>query len=155
MGTFYGSGPGQDLAEVVDRLSADELYTVLGEDVVSLIEALADVEDRSAILRRIATEMLRDRANDLMARSDIRETCFNAILPEKRIELADRLGVTDVETLRTMDPTQDARTWQAFLGFFGIDARGAAPFAIDPQQEVVRPEFGLFSASAAHSRSCL
>ena len=105
MGTFYGSGPGQDLAEVVDRLRADELYTVLGEDVVSLIEALADVEDRSAILRRIATEMLRDRANDLMARSDIRETCFNAILPEKRIELADRLGVTDVETLRTMDPT--------------------------------------------------
>ncbi len=144
MGIFYGSGPGQDLAEVVDRLSTDELYTVLGEDAVSLIEALADVEDRSAILRRIATEMLRDRANDLMARSDIREACFNAILSEKRIELADRLGVTDVDTLRTMDPTQDAKTWQAFLGFFGIDVRGAAPFAIDPQQEVVQPEFGLF-----------
>ena len=144
MGTFYGSGPGQDLAEVVDRLSTDELYTVVGKDVVSLIEALTDVEDRSSILRRIATKMLRDRANDLMARKDIRETCFNAISPEKRIELANWLGVTDVATLRTMNPTQDARTWQAFLGFFGIDARNAVPFATAPQQEVVRPEFGLF-----------
>ncbi len=144
MGIFYGSGPGQDLAEVVDRLSTDELHTILGKDTVSLIEALAGVEDKSAMLRRITTEILRDRANDLMVRSDIRETCFNAISPEKRIELANRLGITDVDTLRTMNPTQDAKTWQAFLGFFGIDAHDAAPFAIAPQQETIRPEFGLF-----------
>ena len=141
---FYGSSPGQDLAEIILRLSADELRAVLGEDVISLIEALASPENRVATLRRIATDMLRDRADDLMARSDIRKICFNAMSLEKLTELASRLGMTNVDAVRAMDPAQDARTWQAFLGFFGIDARGAAPFTIEPEQAGVQPKFGLF-----------
>ena len=141
---FYGSSPGQKLTEIAHRLSADELRKVLGEDVVSLIEALANPEDRVATLRRIAPDVLRDRADDLMSRSDIREICFNATSLGKLTELANRLGVTNVDTLRAMDPARDTNTWQAFLGFFGIDARTAAPFAMEPEQEGVRPEFGLF-----------
>ena len=141
---IYGSSPGQDLTEIVYRLSADELHAVLGEDLISLIEALASPEDRDATLRKIATDILYDRADDLMARSEIREICLNSMSLDKLGELASRLGVANVDAVRAMDPTQDARTWQAFLGFFGIDTRGAAPFAMEPEQEAVRPKFGLF-----------
>ena len=126
------------------HLSTDDLYTVLRKDVVSLVEVLANPEDRIVILRRIATDMLRDRADDLMARSDIRKICFNAMSLEKLTELAGRLGMTNVDTVRAMDPTQDTKTWYAFLGFFGIDARVAAPFSMEPVQVGVQPEFGLF-----------
>ena len=144
MATFYSSGPGQDLDEIVDRFSVDELCTVLGEDVVSLIEMLSSLDDRVETLRKSATDMLCNQADVLMARSDIREICFNATLPEKLRELAGRLGVIDVNAVRTLDPTENAKTWQAFLGFFGIDTRGVVPFTADPDREEVLPEFGLF-----------
>ena len=79
-----------------------------------------------------------------MARSDIREICFNAMSPGKLTELVNRLGVMNIDALRTMHLTRDTETWQSFLGFFGIDAREAAPFVIEPEQEGVRPKFGLF-----------
>ena len=144
MATFYGSGPGQDLDEIVDRLSVDELCTVLGEDVVSLIEMLSKPDDKVATLRKSATDMLRNQADVLMARSDIREICFNAISSEKLRELAGRLGVTDVNAVRTLDPTENAKTWQNFLEFFGIDTRGVVPFTAEPDREGVPPAFGLF-----------
>ena len=145
MATFYGSGPGQDIDEIVDRLSVDELCTVLGEDVVPLIELLSNPDDRVAKLRKSAIDMLRNQADVLMARSDIREICFNATSSEKLTELAGRLGVTNVNAVRTLDPTENAKTWQKFLGFFGIDTRGAVPFATEPNQVGIRPEFGLFT----------
>ena len=140
---FYGS-PGQTLAEIVAHLSTDNLYTILGKDVVSLIEVFASPENRVTTLRRIATDMLRDRADDLMARSEIRKICFNAMSSEKLTELADRLGMTDIDSIHSIDPTLETKTWQAFLGFFGIDARVAAPFATEAEQAGVQPEFGLF-----------
>ena len=144
MTTFYGSGPGQNLDEIVDCLSVDELYTILGEDVVSLIKMLSSPDDRVARLRKSATDMLRNQADVLMARSDIREICFNATSSEKLRELAGRLGVTDINAVRTLDPTENAKTWQAFLGFFGINTRGVVPFTAEPDREDVLPEFGLF-----------
>ncbi len=144
MATFYSSGPGQDIDEIVDRLSVDELCTVLGEDVVSLIEMLSSPDDRVATLRKSATDMLRNQADVLMARSDIREICFNATSSEKLRELAGRLGVIDVNAVRTLDPTENAKIWQTYLGFFGIDTHGAVPFTVEPDREGVLPEFGLF-----------
>jgi len=142
--TFYGSSPGQNLADVVARLSVDDLRLILKDDIVSLVEALAHPEDRISVMRGITTDMLRDRANDLLARSDIRTICLNATSLEKLSELAGRVGAANVDALRTMDPAQNAETWWSFLGFFGIDGRGAAPFTVEPERESVRPEFGMF-----------
>lgn len=145
---FHGNSPGLNLSELVERLSADDLRAILNDDVVSLVESLSGLQDRNATLRRIAAEMLRDRASEMLARHDIREACFNAMTGEKLAELAGRVGVETTDALRAMDPTQETETWRSFVGFFGIDTRGAAPFAAMPERESVKPAFGLF----AHQR---
>ena len=143
-GGFHGRGPGQDLTEIVDRLSEDDLCGMLGEEVVSLIQALTVGENETERLRRVAAAMLYDRADDLLASAHIREMCFRSMAAEKLEELARRLDMAHISALRTVDPRQDARTWQTYLGFFGIDAQGAVPFTLAPNRESVRPEFGLF-----------
>lgn len=141
---FVGAGPGQDLDEIVGRWSADNLGTVLGRDVVELVGALTGAPDRLAMLRRIAGRFLRERPDEMMARHDIRRLCLNAMSTQKFEELAERLGAADAGAVRDIDPTQEGKTWQAFLGFFGIDLRGAALFAAALDQETVRPKFGIF-----------
>ena len=78
-GAFYGDNPGQDLAEIVDRLSADDLRIVLGKDVVSLIQSLSRLESSTERLRRVAAIMLRDRADELLPSTAIREMCFRSM----------------------------------------------------------------------------
>ena len=143
-GAFFGDTPGQDLAEIVDRLSEDDLRIVLGKDVVSFIQALFRLESSTERLRRVAAIMLRDRADELLPSTAIREMCFRSMSSEKLKELARRLDIEDVSVLRTDDLRQDASRLRRYLGFFGIDSRGAVPFAMGPQCEEVQPEFGLF-----------
>ena len=141
---FSGLSPGQDLAEIVCRISDDDLRTVLGDDVVILIEARTLPNEFIPKLRRIATKALRDRGSDLLCRQDIQNACFNAMSSEKRKELADRLGVDNVASVNARTLTKDAELLEKFLGFFGIDTHGVVPFEKEPNAEAVRPKFGLF-----------
>ena len=141
---FVGTGPGQDLDEIVGRWSADNLETVLGRDVIELVGGVTGVPDSLEMLRRITIRFLRERAGEMMARRDIRKLCLDAMSTEKIEELAQRIGTVNISAVRAMDPTQDGKTWNAFLGFFGIDFRGGALFAASLDQETIRPTFGLF-----------
>ena len=138
------SGPGQNLDEVIQHLSPVELATILGEDVVSLINRLIDPEENIAILRQVATGVLRDRPEVLLARRDVRRIVYDAMSDEKLTEFADRLGIPNVRLIRTLDPTEDDRICETFLGFFGIDTRDPVFFSVEPERQCVRPEFGLF-----------
>ena len=144
MEEFYGNSPGQDLAEVVNRISIDDLYKILGKDIISLVEAISDPKDINLTLRRIATEMLREQAYTLMARRDIQKICFNVMSEGKLTELVNRLGVKDIAVFRSLDLTENTKTWQSFLGFFGIDTHEAVPFSLEHELEEVRANYGLF-----------
>ena len=143
--SFHGGSPGQDLTDIVDSLTENDLCVVLGNEVVSLIRALTQSDNTTERLRSVAATILRDRADDLLASAPIRDMCFKSMSLEKLDELARRLDVSDTNELRTVDPQRDVRTWQTYLGFFGIDVRGPVPFSLAPEREVVRADFGLFS----------
>ena len=144
MEAFYGNSPGQDLAEIVSRISMDDLYKILGKDIISLVEAISDSTDINLTLRRIATEILREQAVTLMARRDIQKICFNAMSEGKLTELVNRLDVKNITAFRSLDVTENTKTWQSFLGFFGIDTHEAVPFTLENEQEDVRANYGLF-----------
>lgn len=141
---FYGNSPGQDLAGILDHLTDKEFRTILGEDLVSLIQATSQSNTYADNLRQIARRVLHDRADDLMARTEIQQMCLSRMSSEKREELVQRLGLKHIEALRTADLTNDANRWKTYLGFFGIDARGPAPFTRDPDRESVQSSFDLF-----------
>ena len=143
-GAFFGDTPGQDLAEIVDRLSEDDLRKVLGKEVVLLAQALFQPERSTERLRRVAATILRDRADELLPSTVIREMCFRSMSSQKLKELARRLDIEDVSALHNYDFRQDTTRLQRYLGFFGIDARRAVPFTMEPQCEEVQPGFGLF-----------
>ena len=141
---FYGGGPGQDLSELVDQFSYDELSAVVGEDIIALVDAVSSSEEQATILRHIAAKLLQERTVEFLVRSDIRAICLKALSFEKHRELADRLGFQDIDMVRTFDPTIDANTWRKYREFFGIDTHGAKPFVIEPEKKVVRAKYGLF-----------
>ena len=149
MPTVSGSGPGQDLSEVVNRFNYTALQAVLGTDVVALIDAVTDPSDRMPTLRRVAVNAFRNQPNELMHRPDIRQMCLHATSAAKLNELAARLAVPDMDTLLTIDLSQDSTSWQAFVGFYGLDSHGAASSTLPLAQEVVLPQYGLFP----HQRS--
>ena len=144
MSGFFGSGPGQELADLVDRLNVDELYAIVGDDIVSLVKTVSDSDDYETVLRKMTVSVLQDQPEELLRRGSIRELCFNYMSTNKLEELAERLGVHDVNSVHSTDPTTDSSTWRRFLEFFGVDQRGAVPFVLEPEQDVVRPKYGLF-----------
>ena len=86
--SFVGTSPGQSLEALVERMSQYNLGIVLGKDVLELIDALKGVPDKQATLRGIAVTFLRDRANEVMVRPEIRATCLDTMSVEKLSELA-------------------------------------------------------------------
>ena len=126
------------------RFSDVELRTILGDDVVTLIKAITSAQEISSKLKEIATDVLRNQGNDLFARKEIQEICFDAMSSEKRAELAGRLGVTDINAVIPFYPTTDKAVWQDLLGFFGINTSGAVPFTKQPDKKVIQPKYGLF-----------
>ena len=130
----FTSGPGQDLDEVVQNLNPVELVTILGQDVVSLVDRLVDPEEKIAILRQVAAGVLRDKPDVLLARRDVRRIVYGVMSDEKLTEFADRLGVPNVRLVRALDPTKDDRICETFLGFFGIDTRGPVFFSVEPER---------------------
>ena len=142
--TFSGTNPGQSLGDIVDRMNQNSLGTVLGKGVLELIGTLENLTDKQETMRRMAVTFLRDRADETMARPEVRTICLNAMSKEKLSELAKRIGASGIAALHEVDFSKDIDTWHAFLGFFGIDARKAAPFAAALERETIHSEFGLF-----------
>lgn len=143
--SFAGTSPGQSLEEVVERMSEDSLGVVLGKDVLELVSALKGHSGKLATARRVAVTFLRDQVDQTMVRSEVRAACLDTMSQEKLSELAERIGAADVVELRELDPSAEPVAWQDFLGFFGIDTRGIAPFVATLGRETVRSKFGLFS----------
>ena len=141
---FYANSPGQDLAGIVERLTESDFRLVLGEDLISFIHAISQPDNCIENLNEIAKRVLHDRADDLMARTEIQQMCLRSMSREKRKELVQRLDLPHIEALQTAELTRDAAMWQTYLGFFGIDARGTAPFTRALDQEGVQPRFDLF-----------
>lgn len=144
MTTFYGAGPGQDLSEVVDRLSFRNLTLVLGPAVATLIDAVADSTDRTAALRRAVLQTFRAQPTALLSRQDIREICFGATSSNKLKELQRRLALPHAQALRKAQFPPDAPAWQTLLEFYGLDTHGESLFASQPDQELISPHFALF-----------
>ena len=142
--TFLGVGPGQKLEEIVGRMSHDDLSVLLGKDVLELIHALGDLSDKHETVRRVAVTFLRDRADEIMIRPEVRTICLNAMTNEKLYELARRIGAGSPDALHGSDPSKDSQTWHAFLGFFGIDSR-TAPLSAPSDRKTIHPQYGLFS----------
>ena len=142
--TFSGTSPGESLEDIVERMNQNSLGIVLGKDVLELIGTLDSLPDKQEAMRRMAVTFLRDRADETMIRSEVRTICLNAMSKDKLYELAKRIGVKGIAALHEVDYAKDPDRWHAFLGFFGIDARNAAPFAGALERETVHSEFGLF-----------
>ena len=142
--TSSGISPGQNLEDIVERMNQNSLGIVLGRDVLELIGTLENLPDKQEAMRRMAVTFLRDRTDETMTRPEVRTICLNAMSKEKLSELANRIGVKGIAALHEIDSSKDTDMWHAFLGFFGIDARNAVPFAEALERETVHSEFGLF-----------
>lgn len=140
--------PGQNLEELVSRMSVDSLSEIVGEDIVRTVTALNPLGGIATALRRVAHNFLRLRPEELFGNSRIRRICYDGMTVEKIDELVLRLGLDDRRQLPSFDPSNDGADWQRYLGFFGIDAGGAAPVHVDLDSEDVASGFGLF----AHQR---
>lgn len=140
--------PGQNLEELVSRMSVDSLREITGDDIVATVTALNPPGGLTSALRRIAHDFFRLRPEELFCKNSIRRICYDAMTTEKLDELATRLALDDRRQLAAFDPLSDSTAWQRYLGFFGIDARTTAPVRIDPDLEDVASAYGLF----AHQR---
>ena len=140
--------PGQDLEQLVSRLSVDHVGELLGEDVVATVAALKPPKGTPAALRRIAHDFFHFRPDDLFGSARIRGICYDAMTNDKLDELATRLSLDDRRGLRNFDPLHDSATRHHYLGFFGIDAGAATPAQLEPDLQDAEPSFGLF----AHQR---
>ena len=145
------SSPGQDLQELISRLSVDHIEQLLGEDVVATVSALKPRSGVAAALRGIAHDFFHYRPDELFGSPRIRGICYDAMTTDKLDELASRLSLDDRGRLRGFDPLHDTAMWQRYLGFFGIDARAATPSQLEPDLQDAEPSFGLF----AHQRQAV
>lgn len=136
--------PGQDLEELVSRLSVDHVGELLGQDVVGTVAALEPRNGTPAALRSIAHGVLHTRPDELLGSTRIREICYGAMTTQKLDELATRLSLGDRRALHSLDPFRDSSTRRTYLGFFGIDAVAATPAPLNPDLEDFNPAFGLF-----------
>lgn len=143
-GPILIDSPGQDLLEIVQRMPEKGVTTILGHDLVALLEVMPGIADRLAAKRSVGVRLLQDSADDLLSRSSVRKLLFDCMSEAKQQELAARLGLSQSASLRSFDPTIDVHTWQRFLGFFGIDGRAAVPFTPEPTHSKIVARLDLF-----------
>ena len=136
--------PGQDLEELVSRMSLDRLSEIVGDDIVKTVTVLSPPGGLASALRLIAQRFFSLRPEEMFGNSRIRKICYDAMTSEKLSELAERLGFEDWRQVETLNPFDDTNVWNRYIGFFGIDARGAAQVYVDPAEANVEPMAGLF-----------
>ena len=118
---YYGGSPGQNVDDIVEQMNESDLRTILGDDGISIFAAISEPKNKLERMHRVATNLLRNHANNLLVRSDIREIFLNYMSSGKRVELVQRLNLLNIVALASIDPINDAVTRQKYLGFFGID----------------------------------
>lgn len=143
-GSFAGSGPGQNLAELVERISTDKFPKIIGDDIAALVNALPGTPNSTEALRHVVVRLLLGRAEELLSSEAARQILIKEMSHTKLDELKNRLGVADDIDIATFDPTLSASTWQRYLSFFGIESRVASPSVSYPDQAEIKPEYGLF-----------
>ena len=84
---FAGSAPGQNLAELVERISTDSLSTIIGEDVAALVKAMPDTSDPDEALRYVSIQLLQGRAEELLSNGKVRQLLINELSHAKLTEL--------------------------------------------------------------------
>ena len=136
--------PGQDIEELVSRLSVDSLQQIIGKDIVSTVTVLGSPNSLVPTLRQIARDVFHYRPDELFGSKQIRTICNEAMTTEKLDELAERLGLEDRRNLESFDPLRDTKTWERYQGFFGIDTGSTASTRFEPDQQDVGPKFALF-----------
>ena len=141
---YYGGSPGQNVDDIVEQMNESDLRTILGDDGTSIIAAISEPKNKLERMHRVATNLLRNHANNLLVRSDIREIFLKYMSSEKRVELVQRLNLSNIVALASIDPINDAATRQKYLGFFGIDVQGATPFLKSPDKTGISSKYGLF-----------
>ena len=136
--------PGQDLEELLARLSADDLTELLGPPLVSTVVALADQDALVPAFRNVALTLFRLGPEDVWRRHSVQQMCYGAMTNAKLDELARRLSLPGREDLQNVDPIADPVMRNQFFGFFGLDAGPSAAELVDPDREQINTDFGLF-----------
>jgi DNA repair protein RadD len=139
--------PGQDLEAIFDRIPYDAIKSILGEDVCKTVSYVVKSESAIAQLRKLATHAVYTRPEEYFSQASVRALIHESLSATKVSELCGRIGIKR-DDLGAFDPSDDPRHWDRYLGFFGIDARQAAPFHAELPLEPVAANFGLF----AHQR---
>ena len=140
--------PGQDLQQLISRISVDDIRGIVGDDIVRTVDLLNPADGLASTLRKIAHNLFHVRSEDLFGATSVRTLCYEAMTTEKLDELALRLALKDRQELPGFDPMCNTKAWRRYLGFFGIDAATATPIQPQPDREEIDSEFGLF----AHQR---
>ncbi|MGE0108952.1 MAG: DEAD/DEAH box helicase [Bdellovibrionales bacterium] len=141
------TGPGQSIDQLVACLSVNELSNILGDDITAIITSLFPIK-KEETLKSIAATYIRNKADEIFSNRDFRNILFDSMSVEKKDELVKRLEISSIEKLKRLNSSEDKDRWSKMLGFFGVDAKTIIPFSLDPDQEDVMPEFGLFPHQA-------
>jgi len=137
-------GPGKDIDEVIKNMHVDSLKKVVGDDIVETIRSVSPETELPYSLRRVASNVLSNQPQRHFSSPEVRALIYNNMSTESLNGLAKRIGVSDIEALKRTDPSREADTFSAFLGYFGIDLRSSTISTVEPDQEAVSPNFGLF-----------
>ena len=137
-------GPGQDLEEVINNMHVDSLKKVVGDDIVETLRSVSPEAELPHSVRRVASNILFNQPQRHFSSPEVRALIYNNMSAEALEGLSKRIGVSSVEALKKTDPGKDTHMFSAFLGYFGIDLRSSAISTIEPDQEAVSPNFGLF-----------
>jgi superfamily II DNA or RNA helicase len=141
---YAGSGPGQALEPVLERLTIKDLQIVVGSGVLPLLPAGSE-RDRTA-LSQAALRRIRDRPRAIFGDPELRRTILRNLDPGKFRELQHRL------TKGGLDPASDltgAAAWPVAAGFFGLQSEETAGAGRLLATQPIASKFGLFP----HQRS--
>ena len=69
--------PGQDLPELVRRMSEKDVTAILGDDLVAVLDVMPGITDRLTAKRSVAVRLLQDSADALLSRANIRKLLFD------------------------------------------------------------------------------
>ena len=143
MGGPSSGGPGHGAAQVVSNFTRAQFRTVLGADLLSLVEAAVPSPDQPDALCRAALWRLRSSPESVLPKGNLRDLLLDATPVEKLAELAQRVRVSSSDVLRRLPVEHDSEIWSLLLGFYGLDMP-AALLTPGLGVEHLEPEFGLF-----------
>lgn len=136
--------PGRGIAQVVSNFTRAQCRTILGADLLALVEAAVPPADQPAALHRAVLWRLQSRPDSLLPRQDLRDLLLDATPVEALDELAGRARLSSTGALRHLPVEDHAESWSLLLGFYGLDVSAASSTPPGLAVEHLEPQFGLF-----------